>query len=270
MTNTPKYALITGASKGLGKAYALELARMGKNLILVSLPQEGLGNLSQSIRKEYDIDVVFFETDFLQNENIIDLARRVNEKYQLEILINNAGIGGSGRFTDAGTEFLETIIQLNVSAPVILLHELLPNLLKQKKAWVLNVASMASFSPMGFKTVYPASKKFIQHFSSGLREELKSKNISISCVYPGPMGTNSEIQNRIEKYGLWARVILMTPGQVAAKSIKLMFKNKRTIVPGRGNKFYWLLMTLFPPRAVLNVATNMVKKELISEKRQNP
>jgi uncharacterized protein len=270
MTNTPTYALITGASKGLGKAFARELAGMGKNLILVSLPHEGLSDLSESIRLEYGIDVVFYETDFLQNENIIDLALRVNETYQLEILINNAGIGGSGRFTDAGTEFLETIIQLNISAPVILLHELLPNLLKQQKAWVLNVASMASFSPIGFKTVYPASKKFIQHFSSGLREELKSKNISISCVYPGPMGTNSEITTRIEKYGIWARLILMTPDQVAAISIRRMFKKKRNIVPGAGNKIYWFLMTFFPPRTVLNVATNMVKKELISEKRQTP
>lgn len=268
MTNTPTYALITGASKGLGKAFALELARMGKNLILVSLPHEGLGDLSESIRSEYGIEVAFFETDFLQNKNTLDLASKVNEKYRLEILINNAGIGGSCKFTDASTEYLETIIQLNVSAPVLLLHELLPNLLKQKKAWVLNVASMACFSPIGFKTIYPASKKFIQHFSTGLREELKDTGVFISCVFPGPMRTNSVISNRIEKYGLWARFILMTTEQVAAKSIRHMFKNKRNIVPGTGNKLYRIMMTWFPPRMVVNVATNMVKKELLSERQQ--
>jgi len=268
MTNTTTYALITGASKGLGKAFALELACMGKNLILVSLPDEGLKDFSESIQSEYGNDVVYFETDFLKNKNIIDFARRVNQSYNLEILINNAGIGGSCKFTDASTEYLETIIQLNVSAPVLLLHELLPNLLKQKKAWVLNVASMACFSPIGFKTVYPASKKFIQHFSAGLREELKTNGISISCVYPGPMRTNSVVSNRIEKYGLWGRFILMTPEQVAARSINLMLKNKRNIVPGAGNKIYRFLMTCFPPRIVLHVATNMVKKELLSERQQ--
>jgi len=269
MTNTPTYVLITGASKGLGKAYAMVLAGMGKNLILVSLPHEGLGELSQSIRSEYGIDVAFYETDFLLNKNILDLARKVNEKYRLEIIINNAGIGGSCKFTDASTEYLEKIIQLNIYAPTLIIHELLPNLLKQKKAWILNVASMACFSPIGFKTVYPASKKFIQHFSAGLREELKANGVSISCVYPGPMRTNSVVSNRIEKYGLWGRFILMTPEQVAARSVRLMFKNKKNIVPGAGNKIYQFLMTFFPPRLVLNVATNMVKKELLSEKQQN-
>ncbi len=265
MTNAPTYALITGASKGLGKAIAKELACKGKNLILVSLPEEGTRELSEAIRSEYGVDVVYYETDFRENKNIIEFSRWVNKNYHLDILINNAGIGGSCCFTDAGTEYLEEIIQLNISTPIILLHELIPNLLRQQKAWVLNVASMASFSPIGFKTVYPASKKFIQHFSAGLREEFKNKNISISCVYPGPMKTNLTISNRIEKYGLWGKLILLTPEQVAEKSIRLMFKNKRDIVPGAGNKFYWFLMTFFPPRMVLNVATNMVKKELISE-----
>lgn len=268
MTNTPTYALITGASKGLGMAFALELARLGKNLILVSLPDEGLKDFSEIIRSEYGNDVVYFETDFLENKNILDLADKVNEKYRLEIIINNAGIGGSCKFTDASTEYLEKIIRLNISAPTLLLHKLTPNLLKQKKAWVLNVASMACFSPIGFKTIYPASKKFIQHFSAGLREELKANGISISCVYPGPMRTNSVVSNRIEKYGLWGRFILMTPEQVAARSIRLMFKNKRNIVPGIGNKIYRIMMTWFPPRLVLNVATNMVKKELLSERQQ--
>ncbi len=270
MASTPTYALITGASKGLGKAFALQLARMGKKLILVSLPNEGLEKLSETIRSEYGNEVVYFETNFLENKNIIEFASLINGKYNLDILINNAGIGGSCRFTDAGSEYLERIVQLNIYAPILLLHNLFPNLLKQKKAWVLNVASMACFSPIGFKTVYPASKKFIQHFSAGLREEFKETGVSISCVYPGPMGTNSVVKNRIKKYGFWARLILMTPEQVASRSIRLMFKNKRNIVPGAGNKFYWFLMTFFPPRIVLNVATNMVKKELISEKRQNP
>jgi len=265
MANTRTYALITGASKGLGKAFALKLAGLGKNLILVSLPNEGIAKLSESIRSEYGNDVVYFETDFLENKNIIGLAHRVNQNYNLEILINNAGIGGSCKYTDASTKYLEKIIQLNIYAPILIIHELLPNLLEQKKAWILNVASMACFSPIGYKTVYPASKKFIQHFSTGLREELKANGISISCVYPGPMRTNNVISSRIEKYGLWARLILMTPEQVAAKSIRLMFKNKRNIIPGAGNKIYWLLMMFFPPRIVSNVATNMVKKELLSE-----
>jgi short-subunit dehydrogenase len=268
MTNTTTYALITGASKGLGRAFALELARMGKNLILVSLPDEGLKDFSESIRSEYGNNVVYFETDFLENKNIIDFARWVNQKYNLEILINNAGIGGSCKFTDASTEYLEKIIQLNIFAPTLITHELLPNLLEQKKAWILNVASMACFSPIGFKTIYPASKKFIQHFSAGLSEELKDTGVFISCVFPGPMKTNSVISNRIEKYGLWGRFILMTPEQVAARSIRLMFKNKRNIVPGIGNKIYRLLMTWFPPRIVLNVVTDMVKKELLSERQQ--
>lgn len=268
MTNTAKYAVITGASKGLGKAFARELAATGKNLILVSLPGEGLNGIGGELKTEFGVDVACYETDFNVDENILKFTDWVNENFQVEILINNAGIGGSKSFTEASNQYLRQIIQLNITSPVILLHKLLPNLLKQERSWILNVASMASFSPMGFKTVYPASKRFIHHFSRGLHEELKNTGITISCVFPGPMRTNTTVSNRIEKYGIWGRLILMTPEQVASKSIRRMMKNDRNIILGWPNKFYWFMMTKFPPGIVLQVATRFVKNELIREKQQ--
>lgn len=266
MTSTPVYALVTGAGKGLGQAFARELAVMKKNLILVSLPGEGLEEQAKEFRNEYGIDVVFYETDFLKNENIKKLGSWINENYSLEILINNAGIGGSCSFTEASAEYIETIIRLNIEAPTLLLHQLLPNLLQRNKAWILNVASMACFTPIGYKTVYPASKRFLQHFSAGLHEELRGTGVSISCVYPGPMKTNNTVSTRIERYGIWGRMILLTPQEVASKSIQKMLKNKKNIVLGWPNKIYRFMMTSFPAGIVLKVATRAVKKELIREK----
>lgn len=261
------YALVTGASKGLGRAYARELASMGKNLILVSLPWEDLENITDELKAQ-SVEVIGYETDFCSKKNIIEFTDWVNDNYQLEILINNAGTGGSSAISEVSAEHLDYIIRLNVTAPTLLIHQLLPNLLRLKKSYILNVASMATFLPMAFKTVYPASKHFIRHFSACLQEELKHTGVSVSCVYPGPMRTNAQVNSRIDRYGMWGRLILMTPEEVAQKSLKKLFRKNKNIIPGWANKVYWFLMTKLPSSFVMPMVARAVKKELLDEKLQ--
>ncbi len=258
-SSTTKFALVTGASHGLGNAFAHELARRGINLILTSLPGEGLHETAQDIIERYHVKVIFFETDLSVNENVLELAGRVNESYDVFMLINNAGLGGSRRFTDASSEYINTILQLNIVATSLLTHQLLPNLLKQHDSYVLNVSSMAAFTPIGYKTVYPASKSFLHSFSRGLYEELKGTGVFVSVVNPGAMKTSTEITSRIEKQGLLGRITLLDPVKVARKCINGLFKKDTVIMV---NPYSWLLMSLLPIWIKMPLMTNVVRREL--------
>lgn len=159
------YAVVTGASQGLGKSFAQELAKKGFNLILMSLPNQNLSELTLTLQQNYGIKVVCKETDLSIKENVILVTEWINKNYDISILINNAGVGGTKKFEEASHFYIEKIIQINVMATSLLTHQLLPNLQKREKAYVLNVSSLAAFSPIGYKTVYPASKAFIHSFS---------------------------------------------------------------------------------------------------------
>ncbi len=255
------FALITGASQGLGRSFAIELAKRGHNLLLVSLPNEGLPALASQLGLQ-GVSVHFFETDLSQKENVVALAEAINHRFALSILVNNAGRGGTRRMENADLAYLDGILQLNVVAPALLTKLLLPNLRRQERAWVLNVSSMAAFSPIGFKTVYPASKAFVRHFSLGLKEELKGTAISVSVVYPGPMKTNAEVIQRIENQGFKGGVGLLHPDEVASIAIQQMLHGKTNIIPGFANKMNRWLMALLPESLVIWLVSRAVSKEL--------
>ncbi|MEF9477975.1 SDR family NAD(P)-dependent oxidoreductase [Chryseobacterium sp. 1B4] len=173
MDTKESYAVVTGASQGLGKSFAEQLAKQKINVILVSLPHQNLKELSRKLEKLYAIKVQYYETDLSVNENVMKLTEWLNQSFAIHILINNAGIDGTQKFTEATSDYINTILQVNVAATSLITHQLLPNLLKQPKAYILNVSSMAAFSPIGFKTVYPASKVLSIPFQEDCMKSLK-------------------------------------------------------------------------------------------------
>jgi short-subunit dehydrogenase len=254
------YALVTGASQGLGRAIAYELALKGFNLILVALPDRAFDELKSEC-KNWPVDVRFFETDLSQQNNIYQLAKTVNENFELTVLVNNAGVGGTCPFADVSPEKILQIIQINITALSLMCRLLLPNLL-QRRSYILNVSSMAAFSPMGYKTVYPASKAFVHHFTRGLYQELKNTSVFVSVVNPGPMATNPEITERIHKMGWRGRLGLMSPEQVARISVRQLFKKDTLIMLGWSNGLNWALMKCIPIWIRLPLLTKAIQREL--------
>jgi len=200
MNNNDKYTLITGASKGLGRCLAEECARRNHHLILTALPHEGINSLAIHLSKQYGIKAIGCETDLTHEENIYALSNWIKSNYQVNFLINNAGIGGTKYFEEASWSYFNTIINLNMSALVLLSHQLLGVLQKQDQSYILNIASMAAFGPMAFKTIYPASKAFVSSFSRGLSSELSGTNVSVSVAHPGGMATNPDVSSRMKQY----------------------------------------------------------------------
>lgn len=259
--NTPLFALVTGASQGLGEAIAAELAKRKINLLLVALPNDGLQRVAATLAAS-GVMVHTYETDLIKKKNVLRLADWVNENFNVHILVNNAGFGGSGKFAEAETAYLDGMIQLNVRAVVLLTRQLLPNLMRQKEAYILNVSSIASFSPIGFKTVYPATKKFVQHFSAGLNEELRGAGVSVSVVCPGPMSTNETLKKRLEKQGRLGRWSVAPPQRVASVAVRKMFQRKSYFTVGPANHFLRWLLALLPTSWKVALTTRTVRREL--------
>jgi len=259
MDTKESYAVVTGASKGLGKAFAENLASKNINVILVSLPGQHLKELSQRLEETCQIKAHYYETDLSVNENVMKLTEWLNRSFEIHILINNAGLGGTKKFVDASPSYINTILQVNVAATSLITHQLLPNLLRQPKAYILNVSSMAAFSPIGFKTVYPASKTFIHSFSRGLHEELKDTNVFVSVVNPGAMKTNVDVCKRIEKQGILGKLTLLDPNKVAAYCIRQLFRKDSVIMV---NPISWLIMKILPIWIKLPLMTSAIKKEI--------
>ncbi len=253
-----RYALVTGASRGLGKAIALELARRGYPTILVSRSDK-VHETCEEITTLYHIPSVGFSADLTDPRSIADLAEQVNASYQVFMLVNNAGTGGSRRFVDTSTQYIENILDLNTKATALLTHALLPNLMRQPNAYVLNIGSMAAHTPTGFKTVYPASKAFIHHFSLGLREELKDTSVSVSVCSPGAMATNEEVTARIERQGFFGRFTLKSVENIAQKCVRQTLRGKRHIVI---NPVSYALSKMVPNVIKTPILTRIVKREL--------
>ena len=251
-------AVVTGASRGLGKSIAMELSAQGIDTLLVATSST-VQTLCDEIEARYHTRSRCFITDLRFSGNVLDMAADINQKYDVFILVNNVGVGGTCGFLSATPEYLERIIDLNVRCTALLTHALLPNLLRQKKSYVLNVGSMAALTPVGYKTIYPASKSFVRAFSMGLREELRDTSVSVTLCQPGAMATNAEVSARIDRQGRLGRATLKSTEWIAHRCVRQMFRGKREAVI---NILARLLSAIVPEKVRTRMLTRIVKREL--------
>lgn len=235
--DTNEYALITGASKGIGKSIALALARAGYNLLLVARSEEELIKLSAFIQAEYKVNAIYLCID-LSAEGAASRVASWSDTYtaNLSILINNAGYGLWGNFESLSLPDQLNMLQLNVSFVVELSHHLLHTLKQQKQAYILNIASTAAYQAVPALAVYAATKTFILSYSRALRYELKDSAVSVSCLCPGPTETGFASRAGMDALTELAEKFNTPPDQVAAAGLKGMFNKKAEIIPGFINK----------------------------------
>lgn len=261
MDNSIRYSVITGASQGYGRAMAFQLASRKFNLIIASLPGEGLPELSEKL-KTYGIDVRYYEVDLTKREELRHFSDWVNAEFNIHMLINNAGVGGTRHFLEASDAYLERIIDLNMTATVMLTHRLLPNLLRQDvTSRILNVSSMAAFSPMAYKTIYPASKRFVRDFSLGLSAEYRDSNLKVSVVHPGAMKTNENVSKRISNHGFASKLGVLPPEKAAEITIRKFLNGQSTILLGIADKIQRALLYVLPEKLSIRILSAFFKKQ---------
>ncbi len=261
MSPTP-YTMITGASAGLGKEFAIQCAKAGMNLILIALPGTNTRDLAANLISNFAIHVQVFEFDLTDGLKLKKQLEHIAAHYRVNFLINNAGIGGTAGIMETSAERIDQIIQLNVRSTVMITHLLIPHLLNNERSYIMNISSMAAFTPIAYKTVYPASKAFISSFSHGLREELSGTGLSISVVYPGPIMTNSNTTRRVISQGLKGKMGLLPTSAIARIALRKTLAGYPTIIPGLMNKLNHVLMTLLPLELKLKIVSREVRKEM--------
>ena len=261
------YTLVTGASEGFDKALSIECAIRGMNLILVALPGEELKSLKNYIERNYPVTAIYFEHDLSNSDECYRLSRSIiDKKLQVNMLINNAGIGGTHRFEDRDAAHYQHLIALNVVAPTILTHFLLPLLYAHHQSYILNVSSMAGMFVVPNKQVYGGTKSYLLAFSRSLRRELKEKKVSVSVICPGGMNTTLAqiVRNQtLSGIGRWS---VMNPEAVAAVAIDNMLKGRELIVPGKWNRFIVFLNMILPGIIKDILKKRMDKNEFASNK----
>lgn len=234
-----KYAVVTGASKGIGKAIAFELAKKGYHLILGGRNLYDLKQVAESIHREFELDVRFVAVDLADPKGAEKLFHWViDQKVDVRILVNNAGAGLVGRFEKYSPEQYQKMVQLNCTSLISLSNYFYPALLGKGEAYVLNIASSSAYQAVPYLTVYAATKSLVVSFSRAIRLEWKRSGVSVTVVSPGPTISHfNESANVSERADKIAKKLSMTAEAVAKKSVQAMFKRKPEKVIGWFNQF---------------------------------
>ena len=253
------YAIVTGAAKGIGKAIATELAKRNYNLLLIDMDDIGLYKAAQEIKKSNDISVETFTID-LSDEDAADRIYHWSRRYhdELSVVVNNAGYGLNGSFTDIAYHRHIENINVNIKAVVAISHRFIPVLKKQTEGYLLNVASTTAYQTVPYLNIYASTKAFVLSFTRGLRYELRNTNVSVSALSPG--STDTDFVNRAgmgESILKTARKFNMSPEKVGKIAVSGMFKSKKEIIPGFTNKLNAFLPKFFPKALVERIAGNI-------------
>lgn len=240
-------AIVTGASEGLGKAFAVELAKRGHNLLLVSLPNTGLANLAGYLQKTFDIRVDILELDLTASHSTEQIFTYLSkQKLTAHVLVNNAGLGNWDWFTDNSTAFYKKQIDLNITTPVLLTRLFLGQVDTTITSYILNVGSLGGLFVVPKKQVYGASKSFMRYFTRCMQLELTGTNVKMSLLSPGGINTRPEIILMNQKLKGIAKATIFEADEVARIAVDGMFKGKKEIIPGAANKLLVFLNGILP------------------------
>jgi len=260
-----KFAVVTGASSGIGKAISLSLAKKGAKLFLTSHPME-IENLAlwcKELKTKYTNDVFYSVADLSHKNGPEILYKSVKEKIDSpDILINNAGIMAYGQFQEIPLKDQIKIVDVNAKAYMVLMHLFMQEMIKKGEGRILNVSSVAAFQPTPFHSVYGATKAFVQNLSEAVQYDAKGTGVKICTLNPPytntPMLTNGTFPKKLRWFslsGLWE------PEDIAEKGIKALKKGKSVYIPGFGNKFMHTILPRFIPRHLEAWFSSVVLKE---------
>ena len=253
--DTKPYALVAGGSKGIGYGIAEALAKRGYNLILIARHLDTLQKAKRILESSYPVHVEILTYDLSFQESAGEIADWcIKRNIPLKVLCNVAGFGGSRDYLSLSLDSLRYMVRLNVESCMALSLTLLPLLEKNAPSYILNVASMAGFAPIPIKNLYSATKSAVVFFSYSLAYQLQEKNISVSCLCPGPVFTKPEIvKDTKEKLGWFGMKMALSPAKVGEVAIKKTVERKMIIVPGTLAKISSVVIRILPRRWVVNL-----------------
>lgn len=260
MAKTPEFqgrwALVTGASSGIGAALSRELADRGAKLILTARRRDRLEALGKELA-EQGTETRIIVSDL--NDSVAPYQIfRVTERagIEVEILVNNAGLGNYGAFHSSEVEKELSQVRVNCEAVVRLTRMFIPRMVERRRGWVLVVASTASFQPIPYLTTYAATKVFDRFFAEGLAAEVAPFGVKVTALCPGP--TESEFFD-VAGAGVFKQHGVQSTKEVARLGIEALARGQRTIVPNRRGRLGALAVRLLPTQAITRFLAKTVR-----------
>jgi len=253
-------ALITGASSGIGKAYAQKLASLGINLILTARSEQKLNDLADELRKKCNVNVEVIVLDLAQPNSAQTLFDEVQtRKLSVEILINNAGFGKWTKFLDQSVATYQEMITLNISSVTSLCYLFLPHMLANKKGIMINISSTGAFQPLPYIAVYGASKSYVLQFTEALAGEYSSSGVKFLAVCPGNTETNFTQVANADTSGMKSSTV----DDVVSATVAALDKNKPTLVVGCSNYLTSQLPRILSRKKMINLVEGMLRTRVI-------
>jgi uncharacterized protein len=242
--------LITGASAGIGREFARQLADPARSMILVARRDDRLVELADELQRQYPKLVVHIRrvdlADLVQLQDFLEWLGR--ENLEIDLLINNAGLGDSGSFAKSDPVRNNQITLVNVTALTSLTRHLLPRMISRGRGGILNVSSSAGFLPIPGSAVYAASKAYVTSFSEALRVELRGTGVSVCAVCPGPVVTEFQQVAKREgaKPNIGPKFLVVSVQQVVRDAIAALESDRPLVIPGLAMKLVMFLTRLTP------------------------
>ena len=238
-------ALITGASSGIGEAFARLFAQEGFNLILTARSEDKLKSLSDSLD---GVETELVIADLSESQGIGKLIREVDEKGKsIDIIVNNAGMMTEGPFHELREQDIDKIITLNMTATVKITHHFIKAMKKRGTGRILNVGSVAGFHPLPSMDIYAATKAFVLSFTESLAENYRSDDIFVTALCPGITNTQMAETNLVE---LAPDFLILRPDEVAREGYDALMNREVLRIPGAANRIA-LELAKHQPRSII-------------------
>jgi short-subunit dehydrogenase len=258
------FIFISGATGGLGSAFALDCARRGYNLFLTDRNEHG-GEFAHSLREEFDIECRYSACDLTSAEARAGLYRELQESgLHFWGLINVAGLDYEGDFLGRTRQEVMSIVQLNVESTLDTTYAILN--LREPQKWfrLINVCSLAAYNPMPYKAVYAASKRFLLDFSAALREEIRPFG-TVTALCPAGMPTTPENMRAIFAQGFWGKVTTVDQETVARQTVDAALRGKPLCIPGWINRLIQAGSSLLPASLTVKIIESRWKNSRESQ-----
>lgn len=253
---SPKTALITGASSGIGLELAHLFAQDGYRLVLVARNRGALRQVGDDLQSRYGVTVRIAPKDLAHPASPDELYHELQESgVVLDVLVNNAGFGAAGPFLKTNWANESEMIQVNITALTHLTKLFLPQI-RAREGKLLNVASVAGFLPGPFMSVYYASKAYVLSFSEALAEEMIGTGVTVTCLCPGPVNTNFQKRAYVQETAMVNSPLTVDVREVARIGYEGMKQGKRIVIPGWKNRILVEGVRLAPR----NLLTKMVRR----------
>lgn len=256
MAGSRPVALVTGASAGIGRELAAVLAREGHDLVLVARREAEMVELARRLERDHGATSRVVPVDLAQSDAASQVVKAIGADAVVDVLVNNAGFGGHGRFAETDRDRELRMLAVNVVALTDLTKLLLPGMVARGRGRILNVASTAGFQPGPYMAVYYASKAYVVSLSQAIAEELTGTGVTVTALCPGV--TESEFHAVAGTDGKpLARAVQMSARSVAEAGVQGMLAGRTLVIPGVHNKASVHAQRLAPRRLVVKVVSRL-------------